>query len=268
MLEQSDLTFGLPKELISAVLVVAISVLIYGIIKRILKKILTFRIKHVDVRKGKTIISVSINILKYFIIIVDILIILEICGVNTSGFIASLGIVSLVAGFAAQDILKDFLAGVTILIENQYAIGDIVSINAFKGEVISLGLRSTKIRSYTGEVKIIANRTISEVINFSIAKSLANITFQVSYGSDIEKVEKVLNSLCERFPKEIPAIKKKAELWDKTNMLPSGIEYTIVAEVKYDDRYATERQMRTMIIEELKKNKIKMPYEQVVVKNA
>lgn len=263
-----DFTFGLPKELISIILVIVVSETIYLMLKRVLKKMITLRVKHLDIRKGKTVVSIIINIFKYIIIIIDLLIILEIFGISTSGFIASLGVASLVAGLAAQDILKDFLAGMTILIENQYAIGDFISIGEFRGEVISLGLRSTKVRAYTGEVKIIANRNILEVINYSIKSALANVNFQISYGTDIDKAEKVMTDFCPIIADEIPAIKGKVELWKKTNLLPSGIEYTIVAETKYDDKYETERKMRSIIMRELKKNKVKMPYDQVVVKDA
>lgn len=263
-----DLTFGLPKELVSTILVIVISEVIYLFFKNILKKIFTLRVKHLDIRKGKTIVSVAINILKYFIIIIDLMIILEIFGISTKGFIASLGVVSLVAGLAVQDILKDMLSGLTILMENQYAIGDWVSISGFKGEVISLGLRSTKIRAYTGEVKIIANRSILEVINYSIEKALAMVSFQISNGSDFDKVEEILHNLCSNLSNELPKINGKVELWTKTNIFPAGVEYTIVVETKYSNRIETERKIRTATLKELKKNKIKMPYDQVVLKNA
>ena len=73
------------------------------------------------------------NIVKYFIIVIVFLIILEIFGVDTKALIASLGVLGLVAGLAVQDTLKDFIAGITIIVEDQYEIGDWVKINNFKG---------------------------------------------------------------------------------------------------------------------------------------
>ena len=88
-------------------------------------------------------------------------------GVDTSGIIASLGVAGLVIGLALQDIIADFVAGIFILFDDQYIIGDVVEINGFKGEVIGFGLMSTKIKNATGDVLIISNSSFKEVVNFS-----------------------------------------------------------------------------------------------------
>ena len=87
------------------------------------------------------------------IAIVAILYILQVYGVNTSALVAGVGAFSLVIGLAFQDVLKDLLVGATIILESQFAIGEIVEINGFKGEVISLTLKTTRLKSYKGEVK-------------------------------------------------------------------------------------------------------------------
>ena len=69
-------------------------------------------------------------------------------GVDVTSVLAGLGIVGVVLGFALQDLAKDIIAGFSIIFENQYAIGDTISINGFKGEVIFLGLKTTKIKNY------------------------------------------------------------------------------------------------------------------------
>ena len=83
------------------------------------------------------------NIIKVLIAIVAILYILQVYGVNTSALVAGVGAFSLVIGLAFQDVLKDLLVGATIILESQFAIGEIVEINGFKGEVISLTLKTT-----------------------------------------------------------------------------------------------------------------------------
>ena len=111
--------------------------------------------------------------------------ILDIFGVDTATLIASLGVVGLVAGLAIQDTLKDFVAGISIILENQYRVGDTITVKGFRGEVINLGIKTTHIRAYTGEVMIIANHLIEEVINHSVEKSLAVIDIPVSYDTNI-----------------------------------------------------------------------------------
>ena len=156
--------------------------------------------------------------------------ILNVYSIDTTALLASLGTVSLVAGLALQDTIKDFLSGITIIFENQYSVGDTITINGFKGDVLTIGLKSTRIRAYTGEVMIIANRNIGEVINHSIEKSLAQVNFQVSYEDDINKAEKVLKKLCERLTEELENIKGEVTLLGITNLDESGINYRITVE--------------------------------------
>ena len=98
----------------------------------------------------------------------------------------------------SRDLLKDFIVGISILLEGQYSIGDCISINGFKGEVLPSNLRTTKLKAYTGEIKYISNRNITEIINYSTDSTNLIIDVSVAYESDIDKVKNVLDSLCER----------------------------------------------------------------------
>ena len=110
------------------------------------------------------------NVFKYLILIFVVLGILKLYGVDTTSIIASIGVFAAVIGLAFQDILKDVLAGASIIFDNKYAVGDVVQINGFTGTVIEFGLRTTKIKSFSGEVKSIGNSSFNEVINFNLAK--------------------------------------------------------------------------------------------------
>src|SRR5574344_1847320 len=117
----------LVKEVIAPILIVIGAFALYKIIKKVLKKLLKLK-KNPD-RRQKTILSVSTNIIKYFIVIIAILMILEVFGIDTKTIVASLSVVGLVIGLALQDILKDFIGGMSIIFENQFGIGDNVTIN-------------------------------------------------------------------------------------------------------------------------------------------
>ena len=99
--------------------------------------------------------------------------------------------IGVVVGLAFQDLIKAFIAGITIVLEGQYRVGDIIEIAGFKGEVIYLGLKSTKIKANTGEIKIISNHLVADVINYSLSDSLAIVDIDIAYESNLEKVEKV-----------------------------------------------------------------------------
>ena len=106
----------------------------------IIKKSLSTNQEKIN-RKQQTIKKLIINISKYTIIIFLILKLLTILGINVRGIIAGLGVVSVVIGLALQDIMKDVLSGIFIIIENQYDVGDEVEINKYQGYVTELGLR-------------------------------------------------------------------------------------------------------------------------------
>ena len=116
------------EKFILPIVYIIIGVIIYNVIKAIMKKI--SKTKYVD-KKKKTIISLVKNIVKYLIMIFVVLAILSVYGVNTSGIITSIGIAGVIIGLALQDIVADFLAGILILFDNHYSIGDVVTIDSF-----------------------------------------------------------------------------------------------------------------------------------------
>ncbi len=257
----------LKKEIVGPIIVILFSFTIYCLLTKIVHKIFQTKVNKLDERKNKTLVSIINNALKYFILLIAGLIILEIYGVSTSGFIASLGVAGVIAGLALQDILKDILSGASIIIEGQYAIGDTVTISSFTGEVISLGLRTTKIKSYTGDLKIISNRNITEVINHSMSMSLAIVNIPVSYDEDVTKVEEVLNNLCVKMKNDNKDITGNISCVGITSFDSSSINFRITAEVKAMKHYEIQR----LILKEVKllfdKEKIVIPYDQVVIHN-
>ena len=184
--------FLLSNKFILPVIYIIIGVIIYNVIKIIIKKISKSRFAD---KKKVTIISLIRNIIKYIIMIFIVLAILNVYGVDTSGVIASLGVAGVIIGLAFQDIVSDLLAGMFILFDNQFALGDIVTIDGFKGEVIGLGLMSTKIKSATGDVKILPNSSFRTVINHSMNDTTLFINVDVSYDTNISKLEKTLKTM-------------------------------------------------------------------------
>ena len=134
------------SEKIYMPLIIIIVALIFNIIVKCIVnskiKISTKLSKH-EQRSRKTVLLLIQSIVKTLIIVVAVLAILQVFGVNTSALVAGVGALSLVVGLAFQDLLKDYLVGALIVIERQFAIGEIVKINNFKGEVIELTLRIT-----------------------------------------------------------------------------------------------------------------------------
>lgn len=254
----------LKKEIIAPIIIILVAIILCILSKKILKKVLKVAHKNTD-GKTKTIVNLISNIIKIIIILIAILLILEVYGIDTKSLVASLGVVGLVVGLALQDILKDFISGIFIIFEGQYSIGDWVSINGFLGEVLPSNLKTTKIRSATGEVKIIANRNITDLVNYSLYPQVTLIDVGVSYDSDVDKVSNILQKVCEQF-KAANKI-KDASCLGVQKLDSSSIVYRLSVITNYQNRLDIERNLRKEILKELKKNKIEIPYNQLVIHN-
>lgn len=244
------------------IIYIAIGIIINMIVSKIVARI-TKRGDNAKDKRKATIINLIKSIIKYLILIIVVLGILDAYGVNTTSIIASLGVAAAVIGLAFQDIIKDFLAGITIIFDNKYAVGDIVEINGFKGTVISLGLRTTKIKSFTGEVKCIGNSSFSEVTNYNLAVSDLFIKLNVAYDTNIDKLEKALESLRE----DILAIEnaKDYKLLGVDALGDSSIVYMIDITCKATTGAGIKRKVLRMIKDKFDKEKINIPYTTVDV---
>ena len=255
----------LKREIIAPIIILILCILLCLLSKKLINKIFSFKISSINEGKKKTIINLINNIVIFIIVIISILIILEIYGIDTKSLIASFGIVGLVAGLALQDLLKDFIVGVSIIFEGQYSIGDWVCINGFKGEVIPSNLRTTKLKAYTGEIKIISNRNINEIINYSQSNTNLIIDIGVAYESDIDRVKSILDELCIKFKTQYKL--KEISCLGIQELSESSIKFRIVLLSKYLDQFDLDRQIKREIILAFEKNKITIPYNQVVIHN-
>ncbi len=257
------LEFIFSKKFYLPIVYIALGFIIYAIACSIINRFMKFKHNKKDKRK-ETIISLIKNIIKYVIAIIIILAILEVYGINTTTLIASLGVVAFVIGLAFQDIVKDFLSGISIIFDNQYTIGDIVEINGFTGEVIELGLKTTKIKSYTGEVKILSNSSFNEVVNYSLYDSKLLIDINVSYTTDINKLENVLKSLENKILK-IENVKGNVEYLGLDKLSDSSLVYRLTLDCISYTHFGVKRKILKLIKETLDKEHIEIPYNKIDV---
>ena len=155
----------------------ALYILFVFIVYLILKRVLTIVFNRAGGKKAsasqrqriKTISQMFSSVLKYLFLIIILLVILSILGVNVTALLAGLGVLTAILGLAFQDMIKDFIAGIAIIAENQFGVGDMVIVQAdgFKGTVTDIGLKTTEITNDKGEVKILANHNIDGLINCS-----------------------------------------------------------------------------------------------------
>lgn len=255
------------REIIAPLVIILGGVFIYMLVSRIIQRMFHLRIGKMDDRKRRTLSTLITNIFKYLMILICILMILGEFGVDTKTVVASLGAIGVVVGLAFQDLLKDLIAGITIVCEDQYRVGDTVTIDNFKGEVIYLGMKTTKVKAFTGEIKMISNRLITTVINHSMEASLAMVDLVVNYNEDITKVEKVLNELCENLNKELKLIKEDVSVWGIEDLGDSGIKFRLAASTKPMRHFEVQRKIRREALLLLEKNGISLAYPHMVVEH-
>ncbi len=159
--------------------IVSVEILVVGLLINFLLNLLT-KINFGLTAKTKTIINLINSLLKWVVIIATILFILSYWGVDTKVLLASVGIIALVVGLGAQSLISDILAGIFIVLEGKYVVGDIVVIDNWRGEIISIGIRTTELKDICGNIKIINNSEIRSVVNQTKLKSLAQCTINVS----------------------------------------------------------------------------------------
>lgn len=167
---------------------------------------LIMRLITIQGSKAQTMGKLITSILKYTLMIVGIFIILSVWGVQTSALLASAGILGLALSFGAQSLIQDVLAGLFIIFEEQFKVGDMVEINGFNGKVIEIGIRTTKIQSLLGDIKIVSNSDIRNTINASNNLIITIIEIPIPYDENLERVERILEENFEEMAEKVPTI--------------------------------------------------------------
>ena len=250
-------------RLIWTIVVIIITSTIIGIIKTILfrKK----KSKYGNEKRNNTMAKVLMSLAKYLLYIVCAIVILGIWGVNIIPALAGLGIVGLVVGLGAQKLINDFVAGIFIVFEHHFDVGDTIEVDGFKGEVIDIGLKTTKIKNWQGRVKIIANGELTNLINDTTGDTTFDIVFEIAYKEDASKVmnlldEAFLNELKDR--EEIISIPQTKGI---ASLGSHGVGIKIVGTTKAESHYQLTRDMLNIIKNVCDKNNIEIPFNQLVI---
>lgn len=197
----SELWFQILEKLIMIILIIIIASISVKLCNKLVDYIMLtkdnankkFKIK-TNEKRSETLHKLIRSAIRYTIYFIAFFQILSTLGINTTSIVASAGIASVAIGFGAQSLVKDIISGFFIILEGQFDVGDEVKLYnqaAFiaGGSVISLGLRSTKIRSGNGEIYFIPNGSINQVINYSLTYNLAEVKFSIQIDETIEAIE-------------------------------------------------------------------------------
>jgi small-conductance mechanosensitive channel len=216
-------------------------------------------------RREETLSKLLDNVLAYVVYFISFMMILSVLGIDVKALIAGAGVVGLAVGFGAQNLVKDIISGFFIIFEDQFSVGDQIRVGQFEGIVETIGLRTTKIKSWTGELHILPNGSITEVTNFSINNSVAVVDVAIAYGEDVEKAEKVIAELLKTMPNQYEDLIKEPDLLGVQTMGPTEVILRIVAETLPMKHFAVARMMRKDIKHHLEVHGIEIPYPKLVM---
>ena len=267
----NDFISNLPEVILNLSLIISMIVIwiLIGILSHLLVKHLLFKVLRLK-RKGPramTIGKLTSNISKYFIWFIIGMVILGEMNIDVTPFIASAGVIGLAIGFGAQEIVKDFISGFFIIFEESFNVDDVVEIDGFKGNVLSLGLRTTRIMNWKGEVKILNNGDIRSVINFSKSDSIAIVLFGVSYDTNLLKLQELMAVFVQNTYLKYEAIIETPTFSGITELADSSINMRLIAKTESLQHYQVERDIRRDLLIYLYENNIEIPFPQLVIHN-
>jgi len=249
-------------RIFNSIIAVLICLAIYKVILIVLKKIEKgYKNSDKENKKGHTYFRLFKSTLRYVFFIAVVLIILQVNGVDLTSLFAGLGIVSVIVGLAIQDWLKDIIRGSSILSDGYFAVGDVVNYNGQEGEVIVIGLKTTKIKLLKNQnIVSIANRKIEEIEK--VSKELyINVPF--SYEINISEAEKIIQVI-------VDAVKENENVincrYVAVNELTTSLaNYYINVTCEPKDKFQVRRDALRTILEQFEKYDIQVPYTQIDV---
>lgn len=233
----------------------------------ILNKLLLLLV-NVFTKKGhrsETIGDLLRSMVKYLSVIVAVFLILSAWGVQTPTLLAGAGIIGLALSFGAQSLIEDIFSGLFIIFEKQFSVGDVIQIGDFRGEVKDIGIRITRFEDLNGDVKIINNSDIRGAINTSNALSPAICDISISYGTDIERVEGIINKNLDKIREKIPEIIEGPFYSGVEKLADSSVVLRVFARTEERKKKGVLRALNKEMKVLFDKNGIEIPFPQLVV---
>lgn len=213
--------------------------------------------------RGETIGHLLLSVAKYGGAIGSLFYCLYLLGIDSSKLLASAGILSLIVGLGAQSLIKDIIAGIFIVFEGEFRVGDIITIADYRGTVMDIGLRTTKILGADGNIKIYNNSEITGVLNMTQEASYSLTYISIEYGQDLEYVEEVLRRELPKLCKRNPMLVEPPELLGVTELGDSGVQLLVMAKCNESDIMKVRRFMNREVLQIFYKNGINVPFPNV-----
>lgn len=247
---------GMIPKLIRCWQIITITAIITTLILLVISKSFT------KTQRSITVSRLVCNLIRWIVTIALVIVVLAVWGVDTTALITGAGVITLIVGLGMQSLISDVVAGLFIVFENEFNIGDIITVDGFRGEVISMGIRTTKLKA-AGNVKIFNNSEIRGVLNQTVEPSTAKTFIDIEYGESLARIdgivaEKLKDVKIEGIIGEI--------VYEGVNELgASGVTLLFTAKCYEGDIFAVQRAMNKQLKTMFDENGINIPFNQIVV---
>lgn len=252
------------SDALGTIVYILVIIAVAGVILRAsgpaLRRIMEPRSTGLDERRAKTLTDLLLSVIRYLVYFFAFVAILDQVGVDTRSLIAGAGIAGLAIGFGAQNLVKDVVTGFFILLEDQYGVGDYVTVAGVSGVVESVGIRTTKVRDFGGQLYIIPNGMIDAVTNHMGTAMRVMFPVRVPYEEDVDRVIDILEELFEELAGELEDIIEGPSVLGVNDLGESGVELLIWARAKPMTQWAMTRELRRRVKKRLDERGIPIAY--------
>ena len=220
------------------------------------------------VQRAETIGAVLRSVLTAVVWTLAVFMVLGEFGVNLGPFIAGAGIAGLAIGFGAQTLVRDFLSGMFMLVEDQFGVGDVIDVGDAAGVVEGVSLRTTRLRDVEGTVWHVPNGEIRRVGNLSQQWSRALIDFDVAYGTDLRVAEATIKRVADGLWKDEESgqdVLDEPEVWGVEALTSDGVAIRLVLKTKPSAQWKVMRELRLRMKDAFDAEGITIPFPQRTV---
>lgn len=251
-----------------------ITIIILSVVRRLgiklIRRIFALKIENLHVktdnavRRKNTLKALSLNIWRY---VINIIIMIAVIGsfFDLNALLASAGFLTVIITFASQSVLADIVKGFFIVFEDIFSVGDMVLVAGNQGTVLEIGIRSTKMKTLTGEIVTIPNGDIRQVTNFSVSNSMAVLDLLVSSKANLELALQTLETVADLAQEKYPQIVSRPTILGVQSMDANETTIRMIAEVQPLQKFYIERELRKVVKLTFDEAGIEMPLSTVAL---
>ncbi|MCG3420801.1 mechanosensitive ion channel family protein [Oceanobacillus sp. M65] len=263
------LWLSIGEGVLRIILIIVLALIIVRVTRNLVDRLFKKREKgpiRITERREATLKKLIKNVVAYVVYFVAILMILDnVLGFKVGPLLAGAGVAGLAIGFGAQNLVRDIISGFFIIFEDQFSVGDYVGVAGIEGTVEEIGLRTTKVLSWTGELHVLPNGNVTQVINYSIHNGLSIVDVNIPYESNVNDAENAINNIVATLPDKYDFIVGVPEIIGVQNLDVSHFTIRIIADTLPGFQWAGERNIRKEIQNQLYNAGIEIPAPRIVM---